>query len=133
MIVETAFDAPIEEDIVFEETEQTQDYAEMLKNSENMLKAYMYLQKLMKATIPFVNSIIKVETLIAAEITEVAIEEDTGKIVLKNIDTEGFASFYIDGGEFMLFPSETIEIPITSAYKLEIKGNFSLMQTEYKT
>ncbi len=46
MLIETDFDSPLENDIVFEETDETQGFEDILKNSENMYKAVLYLRRM---------------------------------------------------------------------------------------
>jgi hypothetical protein len=46
MIIETPFDKPIEEDIAFEDIQNAKDLADVLKESENLYKAYLYMKKL---------------------------------------------------------------------------------------
>ncbi len=133
MIIETEFDNPLEQDVIFEETEQTQDYAEMLKNSENMLKAYLYIKKIADASSPFVNSVTKVSTIdTSLEKEEYALDEETGKILIKNISPTEQYSIFFNGGEFVMFPYETIELPVTDNTKVETKGRFSIIESEYK-
>jgi hypothetical protein len=46
MIIETPFDKPLEEDVAFEDVQSVKDLADILKESENLYKAYLYMKKL---------------------------------------------------------------------------------------
>jgi len=133
MIIETNFDNPLEEDIVFEEVDNQQELEDTLKSSENILKAFLYLKKLMDESSPFINKIIHVETIdTTQEKSLYIINEDTGKILIKNIDPNSQHSIFINDGEFVLFPYESIEIPADYTTKLETNGLFSIIESEYK-
>ena len=131
MVIPTEFDDILENDLILEETEQSEKYADVLKNSENIFKSFLYLKKLMGASTPFVNKILKVETILAPALATVTILDTTGKILLKNTKTDANSSFFVNDGEFILLPTESAEIPIDNTYKLEIIGNFSMIQAEY--
>ena len=133
MIVQTEFDGLLEEDVIFEETEQTQDYAEILKNSENILKAYMYIKKIADSSNPFVNSILKVETIdTTLGRAPYLLNSETGKILFKNISTTESYSIFFNGGEFVLFPYESVELPVVATTEIETMGRFSIIESEYK-
>ncbi len=51
MVVHTEFDNPLEEDVVFEETDETQSFEDILKNSENLMKSFLYMKKMFSAAI----------------------------------------------------------------------------------
>ncbi len=133
MLIQTEFDNPLEDDIVFEETEQTQDYAEILKNSENMLKAYMYIKRIADSSSPFINKVLKVTTVdTALGKEEYQMMAETGKILIKNVSTTESYSIYFNDGEFILFPYENIELPVEIGTKIETQGRFSIIESEYK-
>jgi len=133
MVIKTEFDGLLADDVAFEETEQTQDYSELLKNTENMLKSYLYIKKIADASSPFVNSVIKVDTVdTSISKAEYNIDNETGKILLKNISTTEQYSIFFNDGEFVLFPYESIELPVISTTKLETNGKFSIIESEYK-
>ncbi len=131
MLVQTEFDGLLVDDILLEESEQTQIYEKTLKNSENIIKSYIYMKKLLTAASPFVNKITKIETINSPEKLTIDIAEGTGKIHFKSMDPENNSSIFINGGEYILFPTESIEIPIDQSYTVEIQGSFSMIQTEY--
>ena len=132
MLIETEFDGLLEDDIVLEETNQVSSYEEILKNSENLIKSYLYLKKLMNASTPFVNAIVKASTIDTSSNTvEYVKDESTGLILVKNIDIVKSFSIYINEGEFILFPYESIEIPTAGLDKLELNGNFSILETKF--
>lgn len=133
MLIQTEFDNPLEEDVFFEETEQTQEYTNILKNSENILKSFLYLKKIADANNPYVNSIIKMDTIdTTSGKTGYTISAETGKILIKNISSTDSYSIYFNGGEFVMFPYETLEIPVKTDSVIETKGKFSIIETEYK-
>ena len=133
MLIQTDFDSPLENDVVFEETDQTQDYSQILKNSENVLKSFLYLKKIIDSSSPFVNDVVNVTTMdthIEKERYNFSIE--SGKILIKNIDaTENWSIFFNDG-EYVLFPFETVELPFKINTKLETMGRFSIIESEYQ-
>lgn len=51
MVIKTEFDNPLEEDVVFEETDQTSDVEDILKNSENLMKAFLYMRKMFSSSV----------------------------------------------------------------------------------
>lgn len=133
MVIETEFDGLLEDDVIFEETDQQVDLAETLKSSENILKAFMYIKKIVDSSSPFVNSIIKVNTIdTTLEKTTYSLDPETGKILLKNISTTESYSLFFNGGEFVLFPYESVELPVVATTVLETVGRFSIIESEYK-
>ncbi len=133
MVIETEFDNPLEQDIVFEETEQTTATEELLKNTENIIKAYLYIKKIADASSPFINAIISVNTIdTSLEKTEYIINSETGKILFKNISSSENYSIFFNDGEFVLFPYESVELPVVSTTKIETYGRFSIIESEYK-
>lgn len=132
MVVETEFDGLLEDDIILEETDETSSYEEVLKNTENLLKSYLYIKKIVNSSSPFVNAVIKAETVdTTASRTEYVTNQDTGLVLIKNIDTVQNFSIFINDGEFVLFPYESIEIPTAGIVKLETKGTFSILESKY--
>ena len=133
MVIETEFDDILENDIVFEETEQSPDYAQILKNSENILKSFLYLKKITDSSSPFVNAVVKMDTIdTSGEKVLYSQNEETGLILFKNTDALNNGSIFFNGGEFILFPFESIEFPIKTTTTLEINGIFSILESEYK-
>ena len=133
MVIETEFDGILEDDVIFEETDQQQDMAETLKNSENILKAFMYIKKIVDSSSPFVNSVIKVSTIdTTLGKATYSLDLETGKILLKNISTTESYSLFFNGGEFVLFPYESVELPVVATTTIETVGRFSIIESEYK-
>lgn len=133
MVIETEFDGLLEDDVIFEETDQQLDLAETLKNSENIMKAFLYIKKIVDSSSPFVNAVIKVSTIdttLGKE--EYVLDINTGKVLLKNISTTDSYSLFFNDGEFVLFPYESVELPVTEITKLETVGRFSIIESEYK-
>lgn len=132
MMIETDFDAPLEEDIVLEETDQTIDYKDVLKNTENLLKSYLYIKKLVNSSSPTINAFVKATSIDTSSATEeYAIDSETGMILIKNTDTVKNYSIFINDGEFILFPYESLEIPTAGVEKLETNGTFSIMESKF--
>lgn len=133
MIVTTEFDNPLEEDVVLEETEQTMQFSELMKNTENILKAYLYIKKIVDASNPFVNKVIKADTINTTDgKSQYLLNENTGKILIKNISPTDSYSIFFNGGEFVLFPFEKVELPVDSETIIETFGMFSIIESEYK-
>ncbi len=132
MVIQTKFDNPLEQDIVFEETDETQQFEDILKNAENIIKSFLYLKEMSNASSPFVNSVIKMTTIdTSQEREEYQIDELTGKVFIKNISSTENYSIYFNNGEFVLFPYETLEFPVKEETVLETKGKFSIIESEY--
>jgi len=133
MVVETPFDNPIGNDIVLEETDNSEEFKKLLQNSENIIKAFLYLKKIFEYSSPFINRVIKMNTIDTSK--EKAVYEvapNTGKILIKNIDSNSSHSIFFNGGEFVLFPYESVEFPIVETDTIETQGLFSIIETEYK-
>jgi len=133
MFIKTNVDSPLEEDIVFEETDQSSHIEDVLKNAENILKAFLYMKKMLNESSPFVNSLTALKTIdTTSEKTIYMQNENTGKIVFKNISSTDNCSIFINDGEFVLFPYESVELPISQSDKIETNGTLSIIETEYK-
>ncbi len=133
MLIKTNFDNPLEEDIIFEETEEQLSYVETLKNSENILKSFLYLKNITDSSSPYINAIVKMDTVdYSGEKTSYLFSQDTGLILLKNIDSLNNGSIFFNNGEFVLFPYESIEFPLKETSQIELHGKFSILESEYK-
>ena len=133
MLIGTEFDHPLEQDVNLEETEDTPGYSAALKNAENIMKSFLYLKKLMGGADPFVNKITKVQTIdTSVASTQYTLAAGTGKILFKNLSSSDNASLFINSGEFILFPYESIELPLSGTDVVETNGHFSVIETEYK-
>jgi len=133
MFIETDIDKPLEEDIVFEETDQSPYLEDVLKNAENILKAFLYIKKIADTSNPFINKIIKVSTINTSDQREqYQLNEGTGKILIKNVSPTESYSIFFNGGEFILFPFEKIELPVDNTTIIETNGIFSIIESEYK-
>jgi hypothetical protein len=133
MLIQTDFDNPLENDIVFEETDETQSYQDILKNSENIIKSFLYLKKIIDSSSPFVNDVINVTTIDThIEKEQYIFSIESGKILIKNIDSTENWSIFFNDGEYVLFPFETVELPFKANTKLETMGRFSIIESEYQ-
>lgn len=132
MLIETEFDGLLEEDVIFEETDQAMEYSDILKNSENLLKSFLYLKKLMSGASPFINRVLRMDTIDTTTGEETYLLNTlTGKVFIKNISALENYSIFFNGGEFVLFPYETLEFPIEEGTELKTKGKFSIIESEY--
>ena len=129
MVLETDFDGLLEEDVIFEETAQTMEYADILKNSENMFKSFLYLKKLFNST-PLLTKIIKIETVDYPEETEYSLSPDTNTLMVKNVDNVN-GSLFVDGGELILLPFESFEFPLSEGAVVSLLGKLSIVQSRY--
>jgi len=129
MVITTEFDNPLEQDIVFEETDETQSFEDILKNSENMLKSFMYLKKLFNGT-PLLNKILKLETIEYSEKTLYTIEPTANMVMIKNVDNVN-GSMFLNDGELILLPFESFEFPYIQGAQIEVQGKLSIVQSEY--
>ena len=133
MIIKTEFDGLLEDDIVFEETDQALDFAEVLKNSENIIKSFLYLKRITDGATPYANSVLKMDTIeIETNKQEYILTAETGLVLIKNVDSLYNSSIFFNGGEFILFPFESLEFPVLPTSKLELLGKFSILESEYK-
>jgi hypothetical protein len=130
MIINTDFDNPLEEDIVFEETEQTQEYSELLKNSENILKATLYLKKIAGMS-PVMNKLVKVSTIDATEETPIVPDPETNLILFKNV-LDLNLTLFINGGELVLLPFESFDFPLEGIDTISFIGKASVVETQYR-
>ena len=129
MIVQTEFDGLLEEDVIFEETDQVLEYQDILKNSENLLKSFLYMKKMFNST-PLLNKLVKVETVEFGVSTEYPVDIDTNTIMVKNVDNIN-GSIFIDGGELILLPFESFEFPYIENVEIRLIGKISIVQSQY--
>ena len=133
MVITTEFDDILENDIILEETDQVLNYADTLKNSENIIKSFLYLKKITDGVNPSVNAVLKMDTIDASEEKTVYLTNtEAGLILIKNTDALFNGSIFFNGGEFVLFPFESIEFPIVETSVIELFGKFSILESEYK-
>lgn len=130
MIIATDFDKPLEEDIIFEETDEALTFENILKNSENMMKSVMYLKRLFGAS-AVLSEIVKLDTLEVSIRTEYIYSETSNMLMVKNISDQN-SELYINDGKLILLPFESFEFPIPVSSKIEILGNVSIVETIYK-
>jgi hypothetical protein len=128
MLINTEFDNPLEEDIVFEETDETPSFEDILKNSENLIKSFLYLKKMFSSA-PELNTVYSFQTIETIELAEIDIAEDTNVIMVKNVKDSN-SSIFLNGGELVLLPFESFEFPIHEDDVLEFIGRISIVQTK---
>ena len=128
MLIKTDFDNPLEEDIVFEETDETPSFEDILKNSENLIKSFLYLKKMFSSA-PELNTVYSFQTIETIELAEIDIAEDTNVIMVKNVKDSN-SSIFLNGGELVLLPFESFEFPIQEDDVLEFIGRISIVQTK---
>lgn len=132
-LIETEFDGLLEDDMILEETDQALDYAQILKNSENILKSFLYLKKIADGSSPFINAVTKMDTVdTGGDKIIYTVNAETGLVVIKNVSSVANGSIFFNDGEFVLFPFESIEFPVLQTSKLELNGAFSILESEYK-
>ncbi len=129
MVISTEFDGLLEEDVTLEETEQTPEYSDILKNSENLMKSFLYMKKMFNSS-PLLNEIVKLSTLEVSTKTEYVFNSESNMIMIKNISDTN-SSLFVNNGELILLPFESFEFPLKSTYTVEIQGKFSIAETKY--
>ena len=133
MFVETDMDDFLQEDVILEETDQSPAIEETLKDSENIIKAFMYLQKMIDSRNPSINRILKADTIHIPGTKEAyQLEAGVGLVSVKNVDKQEDSSIYFNGGQIILFPYETIELVVDDSTVLEVVGKLTIIQSEYK-
>lgn len=129
MIVNTEFDGILEEDVIFEETDESPSFKEILKNSENLLKSFLYMKKMFN-TSPMLTEIIDVNTIETSVKTEHTIVGGANMVMVKNISSNNL-ELYINNGLLVLLPFESFELPIKETTTIAVLGNASIVQSKY--
>jgi len=130
MLIETEFDGLLEEDVIFEETDQSPGFVEIMKNSENLLKSFLYLKKMFNTT-PLLNRILKVQTVEETQKSLITQHADTNVMMVKNVSDQN-SELFINDGLLVLLPFESFEFPIDGTYKIEVSGKLSIVESQYK-
>ncbi len=131
MVIQTEFDGLLEEDIAFEETDQTLSTQDVLKNAENIIKATMYLRKLAGMS-PIMNRLVKVSTVETQELTALYPDEDSNLILVKNLSSLNF-TLEINDGELILLPFESFDFPLEGITKIRYAGTASIIETQFRS
>ena len=128
--VVTEFDDILENDVIFEETENSMEMQDVLKNAENIIKSTMYLKKLVGMS-PVFNKLVKVSTLETTAETTITPDAETNLILIKNlIDLP--LTLKINGGELVLLPFETFDFPVEGITSITMVGKASIIETKYR-
>ncbi len=125
----TDFDNPLEEDIVFEETEELLSLENTLKHSENIMKSFLYLRKMFGSS-PIMNKIIKVSTVEATSEQTIVPDAETNVVMIKNLSDQLF-SLKLNGGELVLLPYETFDFPLEGITTISFTGHGSIIETKF--
>ncbi len=131
MVIETEFDGLLEEDVIFEETEQSAFTEDVLKNAENIIKATMYLRKLAGMS-PIMNKLVKVSTVEDSELTAFYPDPEANLILVKNLSNLDF-TLEINDGELILLPFESFDFPLEGITKIRYAGKASIIETQYRS
>lgn len=129
MVVKTDFDNILEDDVVFEETDETLEYSDILKNSENLMKSFLYMKKMFNST-PLLSEVIHIETVEYSQNTEYTPKANSNMIMIKNVSDVN-SSMYLNGGELVLLAFESFEFPLQDGQTIELKGNLSIVETKF--
>ena len=130
-IIKTKFDGAIEEDVSFENSEEVVDIEETLKNSENILKGFMYLKEMFSSA-PTFNKIIKINYIKDGNKEKLTIEKETNLITFKNNKDDTSEVYYNDNDKLLLYPYEQLDIPIFEGDEIKITGTLNVIQMKYE-
>lgn len=128
-VIQTEYDDPIAEDVTLEETKEL-DYKDLLANSENILKAFLYLKRLFSSA-PVFNSIIAIQ-LYEGDNVSVSLNQEANIATIKNIDDTRGNVVYNGMDPLVLMPYEQIDIPIKTGDTIELTGKFNVIQIRYE-
>ena len=128
--ITTEFDSAITDDIVMEESENKEEMTKLLGDSENVLKATLYLKKLFDSN-AHLGRIVKVATLDEAAPVTYTIDAETNMILVKNL-TEDPCIISINGGDLTILALESVEFPTAGITDIIVSGNVSIIETIYK-
>lgn len=128
-IVETEFDGILEEDVILEEVEGSEETAAILKHSENIYKANLYLRELFTSA-PVFNEVLSFSTIETSGKERYDYSEEASLVMIKNLkDSE--SKIYLGDGHLVLLPFESFEFPVIPGMNLEISGRVSIVETKY--
>ena len=131
MVVKTKFDAPLEEDVVLEKTENTQNITDLLKNAENIFKGFLYLKD-MYSSAPTFNKIVKIEYLDGVSDKEIELDSDANFIVFKNGKKDNAEIYYNKNEKLVIYPYEQFDIPLFKDDKIKVSGTLNVIQIKYE-
>ena len=132
MVVKTKFDAPLEEDVILEQTENTQNITDLLKNAENIFKGFLYLKD-MYSSAPTFNKIVKIEYLDGVSNKEIELNPDANFIVFKNGKKDDSEIYYNNNDKLVLYPYEQFDLPLFKDDKVKVSGTLNVIQIKYET
>ena len=132
MVVKTKFDAPLEEDVILEQTENTQNITDLLKNAENIFKGFLYLKD-MYSSAPTFNKIVKIEYLDGVSDKEIELDPDANFIVFKNGKKDDSEIYYNNNDKLVLYPYEQFDLPLFKDDKVKVSGTLNVIQIKYET
>lgn len=129
--MKTPFDNPLEEDVILEDGPNVQDISNLLKNSENIFKAFLYLKELFSAE-PTFNKIVKIDYLDSVTEKTIDIDPTANFIVFKNNKKDDSYIWYNDNDKLVLYPYEQFEIPLFEGDTIKITGTMNVIQIRYE-
>jgi len=131
MFIETDFDKPLEEDVVFEETDTANDTKTLLKNSENLLKSFLYLKEMFSSS-PTFNKIIKIDYFDGVSDEEINVSPEANLIVFKNGKDDSSNIYYNDNDKLVLHPYEQMDFPYSEGDCFKVGGTLNVIQMKYE-
>ena len=127
MFVETDFDRLLNEDVSLEENDQTAEFANILQNSENILKSFMYIKKMFGMSVTF-NKLVKVYSIEDTVLTDVITDAASNYISIKSVADQK-VDVFINGGKYILLPFEDLDFPIETGMTIAVSGQVSILET----
>jgi len=129
--IKTRFDSPLEEDVTFEQTENQQEISDLLKNTENIYKAFLYMKEMFSSA-PVFNKIVNITYVDDVTDEDISINEEANLLTFKNNNKDTSEIYYNDNDKLVLYAYEQIDIPVFSGDTIKITGTMNIIQMKYE-
>jgi len=129
--IKTRFDNPLEEDVAFEQTKNQQGISDLLKNTENIYKAFLYMKEMFSSA-PVFNKIVNITYIDNATDEDISIDEKANLLTFKNNNKDISEIYYNDNDKLVLYAYEQIDIPVFSGDTIKVTGTMNVIQMKYE-
>jgi len=129
--IKTRFDSPLEEDVTFEQTENQQEISDLLKNTENIYKAFLYMKEMFSSA-PVFNKIVNITYVDDVTDEDISINEEANLLTFKNNNKDTSEIYYNNNDKLVLYAYEQIDIPVFSGDTIKITGTMNIIQMKYE-
>jgi len=130
-VIDTKFDNILENDIALEHSKGVETIKDTLKNSENILKSFMYLKEMFSSA-PVFNAIVKIDYIDNGDKQEIDISDEANLLTFKNNKDNNSEIYYNDNDKLVLYPYEQIDIPVFKDDTLKVTGTLNVIQVKYE-